>query len=251
MTSLSSGPRTPIEAQRPSDSAFGEILEVKVPEAEAAELGALAEDLEGQFSDADNTDLVRLARCIAVPPTVARCLKAFSSELTTAVLLKQIVEINDDDLGDTPSERGIYPDAARRYGALLAAIGARRGEPIRWRNRADGHLVAQMLPTTSAAQSQTGGSSEATLLVHVEDAFATAFPDTLCLFALRNPSATPTILVLGSDLIAVLGDEDLGVLRMPRFRARQDASYRATGGESGSLWRIAHHQRAAGPSGAH
>jgi hypothetical protein len=219
---------TRIETPRP-DSTFEEILEVKVPEAEAAELGALAEDLEGQFSDADNIDLLRLARCLEVPATVARCIKAFSSEQATAVLLKQIIEIDDDDLGDTPSERLEYPDPARKYGALLAAIGAHLGEPIRWRNRAGGHLIAQVLPTTAAARSQTGASSETTLLVHVEDAYATDVPDTLCLFGLRNPSATSTCLVLGSDLVAALDDDDLSVLGMPRFRARQDASYRAAG----------------------
>jgi len=141
------------------------------------------------------------------------------------------------DLPATPPSPRAATVKDRVSELVLLTVARRLGQPIGYAPEHSGELVQNLVPTASAATSQTSTSSAVELEFHTEAAFHPHKPRFLLLLCLRSdPFREARTLLCSID--QVLADLPLAVrhtLTEPRFRTGVDESY--TGGRSGRLGR--------------
>lgn len=97
----------------------------------------------------------------------------------------------------------------------------------------DGALVHDIFPTQSGATKQSNESWKVDLSLHTENAFHPLRPDFVVLYCVRTPKAPPaTHLSLLKDILPRLTDEEIAVLREPRFTINVVDSFLSGGEES-------------------
>jgi alpha-ketoglutarate-dependent taurine dioxygenase len=95
----------------------------------------------------------------------------------------------------------------------------------------EGALVHNIFPTQSGATTQSNESWKVDLSLHTENAFHPLRPDFVVLYCVRTPEAPPaTHLSVLQDILPRLTDEEIQVLREPRFTIKVVDSF-LTGGE--------------------
>jgi L-asparagine oxygenase len=132
--------------------------------------------------------------------------------------------------GPTPVEAGEAPVTPRVGHAWMAMAVRRLGHELGYALEKGGSLVHHVYPVPEQASSQSNASSRVALGLHTENAFHPIRPDHIVLYGVRSPHPPPaTRLALVDDVLRHLSDDELDVLRQPRFAVRVVDSHRAEG----------------------
>ncbi|PZR20931.1 MAG: hypothetical protein DI539_09375 [Flavobacterium psychrophilum] len=139
----------------------------------------------------------------SMPERLIRFLNAFkyNEDGYGACLIKGI-NVDDSQIGPTPTQILTGNKYASREEILLALIGSFLGDPIGWSSQRDGDLVNDIVPIKGSEHEQLSTGSVANLEWHVEEAFHPYRPDHLLLMCLRNPDRVET-------QVGSIGDIDL------------------------------------------
>jgi L-asparagine oxygenase len=208
---------------------------VDVTEQEAA---LATEVVDGQFLDAVEAaeiapatpDFFDAAEVIegALPLQVRSALAALRRGAVHAVVVRGLPY--DSDPGPTPTHAGELPEPPRRGNALLAMAVRRLGDEFAYAMEKKGATVHNVHPTHEGANTQSNAGFKVDLKMHTENAFHPLRPDFVCLYCVRSPEETPaTRLAMLDEILAQLTDEEIAVLREPRFTIRVVDSHRAEG----------------------
>jgi L-asparagine oxygenase len=107
----------------------------------------------------------------------------------------------------------------------LLTVARRLGQPVGYQPEHGGRLVQNIVPTQQGATLQVSTSSRVTLMFHTETAFHPHRPRYLLLLCLRGDPSAVTTLASIHDIVDVLPESTVAVLREPRFRTAVDASF--------------------------
>jgi L-asparagine oxygenase len=135
-------------------------------------------------------------------------------------------------VGDVPPTPRTPTDATGKDGTSelsLLSVACRLGHPIGYEPEHGGELVQNILPERANAERQVSTSSAVTLGWHTETAFHPHKPRYLLLLCLRGDAAAVTTLASVADVVPMLDDGTIAVLRQPRVRTRPDESFLAPG----------------------
>lgn len=211
------------------------LLEVELTEHEQA---AAAEALESGFLAAveqaeiapESEDFFDAAEVIdgALPHHARAALVALRRRALHAVVIRGLP--CDADPGPTPTHNGELPAPPRRGNAWLAMAVRRLGDEFAYQMEKKGSTVHNIHPTHEGAKTQSNASFTVDLSLHTENAFHPLRPDYVCLYCVRSTAEAPgTRLVMLDDILARLTDEEIAVLREPRFTIRVVDSHKAEG----------------------
>jgi L-asparagine oxygenase len=143
---------------------------------------------------------------------------------------------HDDIEGQKPDEEPGRKVPPARGHALIATVVRRLGFEYSYAREKDGALVHDIFPTQSGATSQSNESWKVDLSLHTENAFHPLRPDFVVLYCVRTPKAPPaTHLSQLQDILPRLTDEEIAVLREPRFTIKVVDSFLSGGEESARL----------------
>ncbi len=133
--------------------------------------------------------------------------------------------VDDAVIGPTPSHWNELPEPSPTLDQdlLLVLYASLLGDAFGWATQQDGRLVHDVLPIRADEGQQLGSAADVVLDWHTEDAFHPHRPDWVMLACLRNPTDTPTTVVLSDDMR--LTADHVRVLSEPRFHIRPDNSH--------------------------
>jgi L-asparagine oxygenase len=217
----------------PPDSPAVRIIEVTDEEREHAaraidnsDLHALAEDaLEpGMPEFFDSAEILEGA----LPYDARRALTALRRSEAAVVVMRGLA--SDPDPGPTPTEQKPFAPLPLRAQAWLAMAVRRLGHEYAYAMEKKGAVIHNVHPTAEGAETQSNASFKINLSLHTENAFHPIRPDFVCLYCIRTPPEAPaTRLVLLEDVLAQLTDQEIAILREPRFKLRVVDSHLAEG----------------------
>jgi len=130
---------------------------------------------------------------LELPLMIRKKLNEFKDESIGSHLILSGFDVNDTDIGPTPSTT--KPDIQHRItreDTYLALIAALLGFPFSFATQQKGRLIQNIVPMKSAENSQLGAGSKEGLVWHTEDAFHPHRPDYIVLMGLRNPENIAT-----------------------------------------------------------
>ncbi|HVI48926.1 MAG TPA: hypothetical protein VM802_28930, partial [Chitinophaga sp.] len=177
---------------------------VEVTRSESRAITEIGRTLKKVYGSCDNPEYVSMLHLNAykiLPERIARTLSNLGSDFSLqqygAIVLKGLVEVDQEELGPTPSNwRDL--DAARvvEYGFISSLLhGAVPSKPVEYfAQRKGGGLLHAIIPDENMAYSQTGSGSKTELFVHTEDAFLFNAADFLSFMYLRNEEQVPSML---------------------------------------------------------
>jgi len=117
--------------------------------------------------------------------------------------------------------------------AFVAMVVRRLGFEYSYAREKNGALVHDIFPTHSGAATQSNESWKVDLSLHTENAFHPLRPDFVVLYCVRTPKAPPaTHLSHLRDILPRLTDEEIAILREPRFTIKVVDSFLSGGEES-------------------
>jgi L-asparagine oxygenase len=204
----------------------------------AAERRALARTVDGWLGEivgrdgiapgsADFFDAAEIAEG-ALPARARAALALLRRGAIEVVVLRGLPV--DPVPGPTPSRPGEAPRTPRVGHAWLAMVVRRLGHELGYAREKGGSLVHHVYPVGPLAASQSNASSRVALDLHTENAFHPVRPDHIVLYAVRAPDDPPaTRLALVDDVLRHLSDDEIEVLRQPRFAVRVVDSHRLEG----------------------
>jgi L-asparagine oxygenase len=114
-------------------------------------------------------------------------------------------------------------DLATEFALLTAA--RRLGQPVGYAPEHSGHIVQNIVPTTTSVDHQVSTSSKVELMFHTETAFHPHRPRYLLLLCLRGDPSAATTLASLLELLPLIDPATVDVMRQPRFRTAVDASF--------------------------
>lgn len=164
----------------------------------------------------------------ALPQRARSSLAALRRGRIPAVLLKGLP--SDDDPGATPTESGEGSDRAERGHAWISMVVRKLGDEFGYAMEKKGSLVHDIFPTREGAETQSNAAFKVDLSLHTENAFHPIRPDWVTLYCVRAPEDPPaTRLVILDEVLVQLTDDEIEILREPRFKLRVVDSHRAEG----------------------
>ncbi|HEU5252539.1 MAG TPA: TauD/TfdA family dioxygenase [Solirubrobacterales bacterium] len=138
-------------------------------------------------------------------------------------------DVKDVARNDEPGGR----IAPARGHAFISTVVRRLGFEYSYAKEKDGALVHDIFPTHSGAATQSNESWKVDLSLHTENAFHPLRPDFVVLYCVRTPKAPPaTHLSQLRDILPRLTDEEIEILREPRFTIKVVDSFLSGGEES-------------------
>lgn len=108
---------------------------------------------------------------------------------------------------------------------FLLNVASMLGEPVGYEPELGGAIVQNIVPVAGSERQQVSTSSSVTLAWHTETAFHPGAPHYLVLLCRRGDPSAATRLSSIHDILPLLDEATLEVLRSPRFRTRPDASF--------------------------
>jgi L-asparagine oxygenase len=163
-----------------------------------------------------------------LPERARAALAALRRGTVPAVLIRGLPA--DADPGPTPIEPGDPSTSPRRGYAWISIAVRRLGDEFAYALEKQGALVHSIYPTAQGATTQSNASFKVDLGLHTENAFHPIRPDWVALYCVRTPPEAPsTRLVFLDEVLAQLTDDEIAVLREPRFTIRVVDSHLAEG----------------------
>jgi len=163
-----------------------------------------------------------------LPERARAALSALRRGVVPAVLLRGLPV--DPDPGPTPTRPGELSLLPQRGYAWISIAVRRLGDEFAYAMEKRGALVHGIFPTAAGAETQSNASFKVDLGLHTENAFHPVRPDWVALYCVRTPPESPaTRLVFLNEVIAQLTDDEIAVLRAPRFTIRVVDSHLAEG----------------------
>jgi L-asparagine oxygenase len=172
-----------------------------------------------------------------LPAAVFRALADFTVDAgqTGALLIKGI---NVGQLPSTPStpescsafdpsEKSSqeFPLKTLQSEMALLTVARALGQPVGYLPELGGDVVQNIVPVQASAGRQVSTSSKVELMFHTEAAFHPHRPRYLLLLCLKGDSNATTTLSSIREVIHLLDERTIEVLRQPRFRTAPDESY--------------------------
>ncbi|MGV9766765.1 hypothetical protein [Micromonospora tulbaghiae] len=196
---------------------------------EADELTRLASFLTANPSrdpEAFCRDAKRAARHL--PKRVAEALHDFGRWGSVAgVLVFSAVPVGQ--VPATPSDNSTHRGEHTLLARIQALFNEFLGHMIAYEAEGHGRLFQDMVPSRTAAAKQTSLSSSVELELHTEQAFSMLRPDFLSLGCLRGDPDARTFVLTAAELITRLDNNDVALLREPRWITGVDESFRMGG----------------------
>ncbi|WP_142686707.1 taurine catabolism dioxygenase TauD [Chitinophaga polysaccharea] len=177
---------------------------ITVSAEERAKLTKTGKALKEIYGNCENPAFISMLHLNAfkiLPERIARLLSRmgadFSAQQYGAIVLKGLVDVDQEELGPTPASwREMDPEKLVEYGFISALLhGVVPSKPVEYfAQRRGGGLLHAIIPDNNMAWSQTGSGSRTDLFVHTEDAFLFNAADFLSFLYLRNEEQVPSML---------------------------------------------------------
>ncbi|HEU4599513.1 MAG TPA: TauD/TfdA family dioxygenase [Solirubrobacterales bacterium] len=181
------------------------------------------------FGSTDFFDEAEIAEGVLPPSARAALAELRRGELDTVVIRGLP---HDDVNAVVRADEGDEVPPARGH-AFVATVVRRLGFEYSYAKEKEGALVHNIFPTQKGATTQSNESWKVDLSLHTENAFHPLRPDFVVLYCVRTPKAPPaTHLSQLRDILPRLTDEEIAILREPRFTIKVVDSFLA-GGEEG------------------
>lgn len=168
---------------------------------EITRMGKALKEKYGSYENPEYISMLHLNAYKLLPERIAKLLMQMGSDFSArqygAIVLKGLVEVDQQQLGPTPpSWRELDPKRIVEYGFISSLLhGAVPSKPVEYfAQRKGGGLVHAIIPESDMAFSQTGSGSRTELFVHTEDAFLFNAADFLSFLYLRNEEQVPSML---------------------------------------------------------
>ncbi len=161
-----------------------------------------------------------------LPLRLRKIFHEFRNRKTSAgYLLLQGFSWDDDSIGPTPSHWDAPWDAPNtlRQEIFQYLISSSAGEIFGWLTQENGRYLRHIVPIKSDRKEQLGGSSDVTLLWHVEEAFHPHRADMMTIMCYRNEEEACTNICSATDMD--IPKKYWDVLSQPRFIIKPDASH--------------------------
>lgn len=143
------------------------------------------------------------------------------------------------DAGPTDRRAGVRPTEE-----FLLNVASMLGEPVGYEPELGGAIVQNIVPVAGSERQQVSTSSSVTLAWHTETAFHPDAPHYLVLLCRRGDPSAATRLSSIHDILPLLDEATLEVLRSPRFgpgpmhrSSRKPSRRRGARGSSALRWR--------------
>lgn len=199
--------------------------------AAALDQGLLGKDwAPDEFGTTDFYDEAEVAEGV-LPLSARSALAELRRGELDAVVIRGLPhdDVKDVARGDEPGGR----IAPARGHAFIASVVRRLGFEYSYAKEKEGALVHDIFPTHSGAATQSNESWKVDLSLHTENAFHPLRPDFVTLYCVRTPKAPPaTHLSQLRDILPRLTDEEIEILREPRFTIKVVDSFLSGGEES-------------------
>ncbi|MET3877962.1 taurine catabolism dioxygenase TauD [Chitinophaga sp. OAE865] len=178
------------------------IITVSAEErAKLTKTGKALKEIYGNYENPAFISMLHLNAFKILPERIARLLSRmgadFSAQQYGAIVLKGLVDVDQEELGPTPASwREMDPEKLVEYGFISALLhGVVPSKPVEYfAQRRGGGLLHAIIPDNNMAWSQTGSGSRTDLFVHTEDAFLFNAADFLSFLYLRNEEQVPSML---------------------------------------------------------
>lgn len=178
------------------------IITVSADErAKLTKTGKALKEIYGSYENPAFISMLHLNAFKILPERIARLLSRmgadFSAQQYGAIVLKGLIEVDQEALGPTPASwRDMEPEKMMEYGFISALLhGVVPSKPVEYfAQRKGGGLLHAIIPDSNMAWSQTGSGSRTDLFVHTEDAFLFNAADFLSFLYLRNEEQVPSML---------------------------------------------------------
>lgn len=202
-------PQSVIAVERPAETElFLKIptkpLIVMVTPQERNILSSVGNLLIRAFDHYENPDYIAALHINAfqlLPERISRILSQFGADFSAnqygAIVFQGLLEVDQEDLGPTPSNWQEANNAKlNKYGFICSLLhGAVPSKPVQfYAQRKGGGLLHAVIPDEKMATTQTGSGSKTDLYVHTEDAFLLHQADFLSFLYLRNEERVPSTL---------------------------------------------------------
>ncbi|MDF2474763.1 MAG: hypothetical protein K0S24_246 [Sphingobacterium sp.] len=209
-----------------------QLIDIKYEEKMA--LMKVARQLADEFGHYEDPTYIQTLHLYAyqlLPQRITRLLTQFGSDFSAsqygALVLRGLVEVDQEKLGPTPPSWKAYDqEKLLLYGFICSLLhGAVPAKPVQYYvQRKGGGLLHPIIPDESMSMSQTGSGSKTDLFVHTEDAFLFNQADFLSFLYLRNEEQVQSTLYSIRSHPAVTVDMEL--LFKPIFRCPKDANFK-------------------------
>lgn len=160
------------------------MLEVELIADEAIEIRRLCRSLGREYESTDEESLLRDLSQLPgeMPSRVVEEISSYMESPEADFALVRHHRISERDLGRTPvtQKDPTTTTTSLEYEMVLMVYGSILGSVFGWATQQEGHLVNDVIPIETAADS------------HTEDADHPGRADFICLFCLRNPMSAPT-----------------------------------------------------------
>jgi L-asparagine oxygenase len=164
-----------------------------------------------------------------LPEPIAQVIREFKTgPFSPAALLIRNLPL-DMDLPETPADPD-QPSAKQTFiseGCLLG-LGELVGEPFGYAEEKGGDIIRTVVPAAGQETSKSGEGSAVDFELHTEIAWSNFRPDFIALYCLRRDPQNQAATCISECRKAVpcTSEDDLSVLREPRFQIRAPESFR-------------------------
>jgi L-asparagine oxygenase len=155
----------------------------------------------GNYENPEYISSLHLHAFQLLPERITRILSQFGTDFSAeqygAIVFKGLLEVDQEDLGPTPSNwQGADYEKLNKYGFICSLLhGAVPSKPVQYyAQRKGGGLLHAVIPDEKMSMTQTGSGSKTDLFVHTEDAFLLHQADFLSFLYLRNEERVPSTL---------------------------------------------------------
>ncbi|GAA4834575.1 TauD/TfdA family dioxygenase [Kitasatospora terrestris] len=215
------------------DAVPARTLRLELTGPERAAIRQLAGELAGTAPALlDDHDWLAEARRLScrLPLRLLEGLRELRQDSGRGLFVLAGLPIDVGTLPNTPTVAGSVERLPRLPAAVAMLLGQQLGEVVAYRDEKQGALVQNVVPVSSLAHTQSNAGS-VQLELHNENAFHPHRPDLIGLLCLRtdHEGRAGTLVASIRDALALLTEDELALLRAPRFVTEAPPSFGAGG----------------------
>ncbi len=195
---------------------------------ECNQIESIIEHLQSKFSTIESDEFANECCLMAhlLPYNLRKVLNDFRNQrMPNGYLLVQGFSIDDDSIGATPAHWDVswINSMSFREEIFQCLISSSLGDLFGWLTQENGRLLRHIVPIEKDKNEQLGGSSNVTLLWHIEEAFHPYRADMMSIMCYRNTEQAKTNICSISDLEIPLNYRQ--ILSDCRFIIQPDKSH--------------------------
>lgn len=184
--------------------------------------------LQSKYTSAESQELATECYLLAseLPMRLRKCFNDFRNQrISGGYLLVDGFSIDDESIGPTPAHWDAPWDNPKslREEIYQSLISSCLGDIFGWLTQENGRFIRHIVPVEKDKNEQLGGSSNVTLLWHIEEAFHPYRADMMSIMCYRNDEQATTNICSLCDLD--IPSHYRAILSQPRYIIQPDKSH--------------------------